>query len=302
LDLTGYQKDTIEKVNRLSDILLSIGNSELLRHRLSFYGGTALNLLHLKSVTRLSEDIDFNFREAKKGEWGEVRSEIDIELKDILHFLGYSDKNIFIQARYNQSRFMIEYEKAAGGKDLLKIETGYMRRMPILARDAFYLFEHPTTGERVRIKSPIHEELYANKFCTMYSRAGKRSSGRDIFDVCTISEQSMENGLFTDLAMLEALLCDVSLEDYSKIEKIKIDRLEKLVRSGLKTEIIRKKAMDFAHRITQQCMDKGWMEFKETFWSEGKIRTALLENRDKINPRIENHPQLLWLRKKKKLV
>ncbi|NIP33773.1 MAG: hypothetical protein GWN18_02480, partial [Thermoplasmata archaeon] len=52
----------LEKVGRISDILVAIGEDPLLRDTLCLYGGTALNFLHYPGSPRMSEDLDFNYR------------------------------------------------------------------------------------------------------------------------------------------------------------------------------------------------------------------------------------------------
>lgn len=50
----------IEKVCRISDILIEIYQDPFLEKRLSLTGGTALNLIHKDEIPRLSVDLDFN--------------------------------------------------------------------------------------------------------------------------------------------------------------------------------------------------------------------------------------------------
>jgi len=50
LDLTGYPQASIEKIGRLFDVLERIGSVKFLSNRLSFYGGSALNLIHFGEV------------------------------------------------------------------------------------------------------------------------------------------------------------------------------------------------------------------------------------------------------------
>ena len=62
MDLDVLRPDIIEKITRISDILVRIGQDSLLRDALCLYGGTALNFLHFPETPRLSEDLDFNYR------------------------------------------------------------------------------------------------------------------------------------------------------------------------------------------------------------------------------------------------
>ena len=134
MSLEGFSSDTIEKMERLCDILSAVQNAAFLKERLSLYGGTALNFLYL-GQPRLSEDLDYNYRHKNEEDWGEVRDRIDEDLKWIINSLGYKEENIKINSFYNLCRFHLNYISEAGTKDDIKIEIGYMRRFPDLKED-----------------------------------------------------------------------------------------------------------------------------------------------------------------------
>ena len=84
MQIKGYAPEILEKMERLSDILINIGQISFLKQRLSLYGGTALNLVYMEEPPRLSIDIDLNYRHINNEDWGELRSKIDQYIKDIL--------------------------------------------------------------------------------------------------------------------------------------------------------------------------------------------------------------------------
>ena len=61
--MDNFPPEIQEKVERLFDILSRIYSVPFLSKRLAFYGGTCLNFVHLERASRLSLDLDFNFRE-----------------------------------------------------------------------------------------------------------------------------------------------------------------------------------------------------------------------------------------------
>ena len=91
---TGFNPVQIEKVLRISDILENISSVPFMRKRLALYGGTALAFVHFEEIERLSVDIDFNYRHIDEEDWGDVRDQVDENLKVILYTLGYTDDNI----------------------------------------------------------------------------------------------------------------------------------------------------------------------------------------------------------------
>ena len=180
-----YDTKQIEKVCRISDTLERISQIPFLREHLSLYGGTALNFIHFKEIQRLSIDIDFNYRhQGEETDWGEIREEIDETTKQLLATQGYKEQDIKIEASYPLSRFTIKYSNHQNTPDSFKIETGYIKRIPILASDAYLDFKHIGKETTFKMKIPQAEEIYANKIVTLLDRA----TPRDLFDVSSISE------------------------------------------------------------------------------------------------------------------
>ncbi|MBU0497513.1 MAG: nucleotidyl transferase AbiEii/AbiGii toxin family protein, partial [Candidatus Thermoplasmatota archaeon] len=84
--------------------------------------------------------------------------------------LHYSANDIKIQAEYPITRFTVRYKTMDGQSDSIKIEIGYMRRIPIFKDDTYLKFNHFNTGEEIEMKTPVSEELFGNKFCTLLYR------------------------------------------------------------------------------------------------------------------------------------
>jgi len=300
--LPGYSREIVEKVGRISDVLWELANDPLLSAVLSLYGGTALNLLHISPPPRLSEDLDFNYRHKGAEDWGDVRDEVDAAIKVILDDLGYVRDDIRIQPRYNLGRFQVHYRTSEGLKDSFKIEIGYMRRLPSSRSDTRLPFEHPIDGRKAFVLTPVPEELYANKWCTMVSRSGKLGYPRDLYDVASISKKDIDRSLFIDLVMLEALLCELDLEDVSlgSLDASMGSRLNAMLDGRqLNTEQVTSVARGFTVRVIDEVSQRGWTGFRKEFIEDGTIRLDLLENPGDINPDIEDHPLLRWIREKR---
>ena len=58
--LTGFAPQTIDKVERLLDLLDELGTHPALKGKLALHGGTAINLFML-DIPRLSVDIDVSY-------------------------------------------------------------------------------------------------------------------------------------------------------------------------------------------------------------------------------------------------
>lgn len=153
-----------EKVCRISDFLEDLSNVRFLRERQCLYEGSALTFVFFKEILRLSIDIDFNYRHLDDRDWGAMRDEIDNRIKSILYAQGYEESGLAINASYPLTRITVRYRNLNDLNDSFMIETGYLRRIPILWEDSLGMFRHIGTGEQFPIKTPMPEELFANKW------------------------------------------------------------------------------------------------------------------------------------------
>lgn len=304
MKLKGYSSDIIEKIKRLCDLLLSIQNSEFISKRLSLYGGTALNFLYLDN-SRLSEDLDYNYRHIDKEEWSKIRDKIDIDLKWIIDSLGYKKDDIKINSLYNQCRFHLNYISETGVKDDLKIEIGYMRRFPNLKKDCIKSFNHLTKEEKIQVMTPVKEELFANKFATMISRSKSYLNPRDIFDVYSLSKSNFNQRLFLDLVAIETILMDMPFDTILKIKERLMNgklsgKIEHLITRKINFENIIRDVVDFSNKTIKELSAYKLDRIIDCFYDSGKLNLETFKFKDKLNPNLKEHPQLEWLRKNKK--
>ena len=292
----GFNPRYIEKACRISDILEDVSYVPFLRKRLSLYGGTALAFIHFQKLERLSADIDFNYRHIDVEEdWGDVRDRIDETLKQILYSQGYTDENIKISPTYPLCRFTLEYTNHLGSPDDIKIETGYMRRIPVLREDREYNLHHIGTEKSFKIMTPQKEELFSNKWCTMLYRA----TSRDLFDVYKITLQDFDNDTFRTTAVIDSLmrghpkLTEINVED--TISKISIDTH---LRDVLNTKInydfkqIKQQVTEFS-TLTASNINDEEKELIETFYNEHRFEPEKLINFNVLHKNLRVHPAIL---------
>lgn len=197
----GFSVKETEKVCRISDLLKDISAVKFLKDHLSLYGGTAFTFIYSPEILRLSIDLDFNYRHIDTTDWGDVRDEIDRKLKDIIYRQEYNKTDITINASYPLTRFTISYINTMDSKDNFKIEIGYLRRTPILKTDTLANFKHIGTEETFKTKTPIKEELFANKWCTLLYR----KTPRDLFDTYQITKTKFNHKIFHKCAVIDSL-------------------------------------------------------------------------------------------------
>ncbi len=299
-DAKGFDDKTVEKIYRICDILQRISLVDYTKERLSLYGGTSLNFLHFKDIPRLSLDIDFNFRDLKTGDWETERNEIDKIVKKILADLKYPDKDVKIQAKYPITRFTVHYKTKDDQPDSIKIEIGYMRRMPIFKEDLNLKFNHFKTDEEVEIKTPKSEELFGNKFCTLLYRHKDETiiSSRDLFDVYTISKNNFDTEMFETAVIIDSLMRPeprIYKQNPKKIvENVSIDnQLLNLIRNRKIPKDLKPKSQDFINKYISISKEK-YQEIIDTFFDKHEFNPKILKNYNILDSDISSHPSILW--------
>ena len=292
---TGFNPVQIEKVCRISDILENISSVPFMRKRLALYGGTALAFVHFEEIERLSIDIDFNYRHIDDADWGDVRDQIDVNMKTILYSLGYTDEDIKIDPSYPLNRFIVNYTNHTGRPDEIKIETGYLRRIPVLETDMEYDFYHIGTHNPFKIMTPVKEELFSNKWCTMLYRG----SPRDLFDVFRISQSSFDRELFRTTAVIDSLsrkypLTAINYKQHIREIKFDTSLLNMLYNKQLfGAKEVHETVTSFTLGIIDE-LSEDEVQLIETFYEKFKLDEQITEKMNGINKGIKDHPSIKW--------
>jgi len=294
----GFNIREIEKVCRISDLLEDTSAIKFLRDRLSLYGGTALAFIYSKQILRLSVDLDLNYRHLDAKDWGEVRNEIDERIKALLYRQGYEKSDIAISPTYPLARFTLQYTNTLGLKDNFKIEIGYMRRYPILKTDSLATFKHIGTQETFQIKTPIKEELFANKWCALLYR----KTPRDLFDIYQITKMGINTEVFRKCAVIDSLmrgkpkLYEINIEE--TINKIPIDSS---LRNLLQTETLPKfnfkevtdQTTNFSKEIITN-LTKNEIKAIDQFFELKKFEPNSIDEKGILHEKIKEHPAIQW--------
>lgn len=300
LNSSEFDENTLEKVSRMCDILHRISSVDYTRERLSLYGGTSLNFLHFRDIPRLSLDIDFNYRDKKIEEWWKERDRIDDMIKRILSDLGYTPEDIRIQATYPLTRFTLHYKTKMDQKDSIKIEIGYMRRIPVFEEDIKKTFTHIETGREIELKTPIPEEIFGNKFCTLLYRYKDQSqiSSRDLFDVYQISQQNLEEEMFLTALVMDSLMRPeprIYRQDTEKMmDSVSLDEgVSRLIRKKKIPKDLETRTLSFVRKYVSLSKER-YISMIDIFFDEHEFKPELFKNYDKLHPSIESHPSILW--------
>ncbi len=299
-NLSDLPPEVGEKIERLFDIASRIYSAPFLTKRLAFYGGTCLNFVHLEKPPRLSLDLDFNFRDIGSGNWWDERDKIDNILKIIFSDLHYKHDDIRIQASYPLTRFEAWYETTSGGKDSVKVEIGYQRRLPILRNDMVHNWYNPFSGRSIEVLTPVREEICSNKVATLlfrYEYPG-HFSGRDLFDVYTISHMDLDMELFMPSLVIDSLTRPERRLDRIATEIILKDaRIEGNVEDLIFDDISIGKVSNEVNGFVNKLMDeikKQWSPLIDDFFERHVFNPDEYISKGILNESIREHPGILW--------
>ena len=126
--LAGFPPRTVEKVDRLLDLLEEMGEHPLLQGKLALHGGTAINLFML-SVPRLSVDIDVSYVGAvDREDMLAERPDIERGIQEIARSQGYSVTGN--PGSHAGCTFVLNY-RSKWGPDHVKIDCVFLNRSPV---------------------------------------------------------------------------------------------------------------------------------------------------------------------------
>lgn len=181
-DTAGYQPQTVEKVERLLELLAETGAHPYLGPRLRLHGGTALNIFHL-SLPRLSVDADLTYvGRVPKDEYEAERHAVERAMMALAESLGYtvttsgkvehSGRTLKLRYRYGDER------------DLIKVDLIYLNRSPLLESETATC---SVCSPEISVTTLALPELIAGKTKALFDRPAIR----DLYDVYRIQKDGL---------------------------------------------------------------------------------------------------------------
>ena len=299
---TGFIKSTLEKVERLLNILEWINNHEKLSKLLALKGGTAINTA-VFNFPRLSVDIDLDLtKNLSKEEIIKEREKIHNLLVNYLNTSNYKINMEKSKNVYALDSIVAEYVDIKGNIDNIKIEINYINRVHILETKNIKVSTDVFEDKHLSIHCIHPIEIYAAKLCALLSR----TTARDLYDVYTLSKYNLfdddEKRLLKQCFMLEY----IAVNDY-KLEDMDIEKIEKLKRQDIKTKLLptlkdrnpKKGNVDEMKREVREYLkdilvvDDNIKEFYDKF-QKGIYKPELLFDDKEIIERIKEHPMIMW--------
>jgi len=164
-----FDPRSVEKVERLLELLEALARNAFLEKRLVLHGGTALNLFHLPRVMRLSVDIDLLYvgtvsREVMLQERDEVVGQLFAEAR----LLGY-----LVGTPKSDHAGLTSRMDYGDGRDQIKVDLNFLDRVPV--RGWASAWAGLLTSE-VAFPCLTPSELVARKLCALFGRVAETIS------------------------------------------------------------------------------------------------------------------------------
>lgn len=295
-----FNRDTLEKVFRLAELLKLFNENEELKGKYILKGGTAINLC-LFDFPRLSVDIDMNFNSnCSKEEMLEMR---ELHRKIINAFVAQDGYTIDPKSRFTFTldSYLLKYTNAAGTRDNIKIELNYSNRVQILESVNYKIRSKLVDNESILALNKI--ELYGSKIAALIGR----TTARDVFDVF----QLINNNIILDNELDMLKKCSIfyllTSNEFQPLGEL-FDLFKKNM-ENISFNVIRRNLVPVLHvgeRIDIGTFKQSVIQFTETLFeltedeqkyidsfNAGEYNPGLLFDKE-IADRIKEHPMVLW--------
>jgi len=295
-----FNRDTLEKVLRLSELLKLFNENKEFKGKYVLKGGTAINLC-LFDFPRLSVDIDMNFNSNSSKE--EMLKMRELHRKLISAFVALDGYTIDPKSRFTFTldSYLLKYTNAAGSRDNIKIELNYSNRVQILEPVNYELSSKLIDNESILALNKI--ELYGSKIAALIGR----TTARDVFDVfqlinnqilldnelemlkkCSIFYLLMSNEFQTFHDLLNQFKKNMENMSFSSIKRNLIPLLH--VGETIDIDVFKQTVSQFIGRLFELT------ETEQTYidsFNAGEFNPELLFDKA-IADRLKEHPMVLW--------
>jgi len=300
-DETMFQRDTLEKVLRLGDVLQFMNTTVPLKDHLALKGGTAIHLT-VFPMLRLSVDIDLDFHASvTRDEMIEIRKQIT----DLIgRYMASQECQLSEDSKYAHSldSFVFKYRNLIGNPDNITIEINYSNRC--------HLFDPTQTAiitpvlNAFTILTVSKTDLFGSKIAALIDR----TTPRDVYDVHQMITTNVfrpeEYSLLKKSALFYLSLSIDNLnltETLANANKKIAEMSNRDIKRALIPVLKRGESFDI-HAVSVVVNDFINQLFvlspDETKYliqfNEGIYLPQLLFSDEEITNRIKNHPMALW--------
>jgi predicted nucleotidyltransferase component of viral defense system len=296
----GFQKDPLEKVIHLIELLESLRSHPFLKPRIALKGGTALNLF-VFDVPRLSVDIDLNYIGAADRETMiSERPKIEQAIQAVCGRLGLQTRRI--PSDHAGGKWRLSYRTPSGRTGTLELDMNFVLRTPLWSHG---VTDSHQLGSFSAAQVPVLDvhELAAGKLAALFGR----NASRDLFDVRQIllrgglDRSCLRFGFVVYGGINRRDWREIALDDVGADPREVDQQLVPMLRGELAPA--RKDLDDWTRTLVLECrellsavlpFEPHEVEFLERLNDRGEIASDLITDDARLRDVARSHPGLLW--------
>ena len=295
----SFTTTNVEKVFRLCGILNDLSTIESFKGKLALKGGTAINLVLIPDLPRLSVDLDLDLaNDCSKEEMLRYRKQLDKSLSGYCTEQGYA---LGKRESYSLCSYELLYDTVTGSRDKIKLDINYLARCHVFAPIESTI-NHPfDPNKTIKVFHLRDVEIFGSKIGAFF----ERTKPRDLYDLYSLSESGLmatekERNLFRKCTVFYSTIGNDGQENWLGKD---IDQLTQMSFSKIRSQLlpmlrikagaypkakIENAVADFVKSVMQ--LDEADKVFIERFQS-GDYRPELLFGTQMKH--LEHHPVAL---------
>ena len=302
----SFTTTNVEKVIRLCGILDDLNTIESFKGKLALKGGTAINLVLIPGLPRLSVDLDLDLAvDCSKEEMLRYKKQLDESLSAYCIEQGYA---LGKRESYSLCSYELLYNTVTGSRDKIKLDINYLSRCHVfdpMVSSIIHPFDKDTNFKAFHLQAV---EIFGSKMGAFF----ERTKPRDLYDLYSLSQSGLmtteeEKNLLRKCTVFYSTIGNESQENWLGKD---IDQLTQMSFGKIRSQLlpmlrikagaypkakIEESVAVFVKSVVQ--LDEADKEFIERFQS-GDYRPKLLFGAQMRH--LEHHPVALATLSKKK--
>ena len=177
----SFTVTNVEKVIRLCRILNDLSSVEAFAGRLALKGGTAINLVLIPGLPRLSVDLDLDLAvDCSKEEMLRIRQQLNESISSYCVEQGYT---LGRRENYSLCSYELLYDTLTGSRDKIKLDINYLARCHVFA-PLVSTINHPfVQNKTIKVFHLRDAEIFGGKMGAFF----ERTKPRDLYDLYSLS-------------------------------------------------------------------------------------------------------------------
>ena len=230
----SFTATNVEKVIRLCSILDDLSRLNAFKGKLALKGGTAINLVLIPGLPRLSVDLDLDLSiDCSKDEMFQLREQLDENLSVYCVEKGYT---LGKRENYSLCSYELLYDTVTGSRDKIKLDINYLARCHVFAPTKSTI-SHPFDPNKTITVFHLRDvEIFGGKMGAFF----ERTKPRDLYDLYSLSQSELmkceeEKILLRKCAVFYSTIGNDSMENWLDKD---VDSLTQMSFSKIRSQLL----------------------------------------------------------------